>query len=103
MHSLTVQTKTEGRVALDGDAVDRLAHAWRGELLQPEDPDHEQARRVWNGLIDKRPALIARCAEAADVSAAVNFAREHDVLLSVKAKYDPDNLFHGALSIVPRP
>jgi hypothetical protein len=85
MHTLTVQTLTEGRVALDRDAVDKFARAFRGELIQPEDADYDQARRVWNGLIDKRPALIARCSEAADVIAAVHFAREHDVLLSVRS------------------
>ncbi len=84
MHSLRVQTMTERRVALHGDAVDKLAHTLRGELIQPQDPDYEQARRLWNGLIDKRPALIARCAGAADVIAAVNFARENDMPLSVR-------------------
>lgn len=84
MQALKVQTITEGQVVLDADAVDKFARVFRGELIQPEDPDYEQARRVWNGLIDKRPALIARCTEATDVIAAVHFAREHDVLLSVR-------------------
>ena len=48
----------------------------RGSLLQPGDAGYDAARRVWNGAIDRRPALIARCAGAADVIAAVNFARE---------------------------
>jgi FAD/FMN-containing dehydrogenase len=52
--------------------------------MWPDDPGYEQARRVWNGMIDKHPALIARCAEAADVVAAVNFAREQDVLVAVR-------------------
>jgi FAD/FMN-containing dehydrogenase len=84
MHAVKVQTMTEGPVALDEGAVDQFARAFRGELIQPEDPAYEQARRVWNGLIDKHPALIARCANAADVVAAVRFAKEHGLLLSVR-------------------
>lgn len=80
MHTLRVQTRTEDR-----DAVDKFARAFRGELIQPDDPGYEQARKVWNGLIDRHPALIARCSEPSDVVAAVNFAREHDVLLSVRS------------------
>jgi FAD/FMN-containing dehydrogenase len=56
----------------------------RGDLLQPDHPDYDQARRVWNGMIDRRPALIARCAGASDVIAAVNFARRYDILVSVR-------------------
>jgi FAD/FMN-containing dehydrogenase len=84
VHTLKVQTRMGGRAVPDSDAVDEFAHVFRGELIQPEDADYEQARKVWNGMIDKHPALIARCAGAADVIAAVNFAREHDVLLSVR-------------------
>ncbi len=84
MQALKVQTITEGQVVLDADAVDKFARVFRGELIQPEDPDYEQARRVWNGLIDKHPALIARCTSAADVIAAVSFARRHELLLSVR-------------------
>ena len=50
--------------------------AFRGQLIRPEDADYEQARHVWNGAIDKRPALIARCSTAEDVAAVVNLARE---------------------------
>ena len=48
----------------------------RGELLQRSDPEYEEARRLYNGMIDKRPLLIARCADVADVIAAVRFGRE---------------------------
>jgi FAD/FMN-containing dehydrogenase len=84
MHTLTVQTTAEPRITLGGDAVDGFARAFRGELIGPDDPEYEQARRVWNGLIDKHPALIARCSGPADVMAAVNFARAHHLLLSVR-------------------
>jgi FAD/FMN-containing dehydrogenase len=53
-------------------------------LLQPGDYGYDEARRVWNAMIDRRPALIARCAGASDVIKAVNFARRHDLLVSVR-------------------
>jgi FAD/FMN-containing dehydrogenase len=55
-----------------------------GPLLSPGDTDYGEARKVWNGMIDRRPALIARCAGVADVIAAVKFARTHQVLVSVR-------------------
>jgi FAD/FMN-containing dehydrogenase len=80
----TVKTTAEPRITRGGKGVDRFARTFRGELIWPGDPGYEQARRVWNGMIDKRPALIARCADEADVRAAVNFARQYDVRLSVR-------------------
>jgi FAD/FMN-containing dehydrogenase len=56
----------------------------RGELLQPGDADYDEARQLYNGMIDKRPSFIARCVDAADVQAAVNFARKHNLLLAVR-------------------
>ena len=55
--------------------VAELASAFRGELVRPSDPSYEEHRRVWNGSIDRHPALIARCAGVADVIAAVKLAR----------------------------
>ena len=56
----------------------------RGKLLGPGDDSYDAVRTVWNAMIDRRPALIARCVGAADVIAAVCFAREHDLLVSVR-------------------
>ncbi len=56
----------------------------RGQLITPKDPDYDTARRVLNAMIDKRPALIARCADEADVVTAVNYAREQGMLLAVR-------------------
>ncbi len=56
----------------------------RGEFLRPEDAGYESARKVYNAMIDKRPAAIARCASVADVIACVRFARENDVLLAIR-------------------
>jgi hypothetical protein len=58
---------------------------FRGALLRPGEEGYDEARRIWNGAIDRRPALIARCAGADDVAAAVRFARAHDLPVSVRA------------------
>jgi hypothetical protein len=70
---------------LDDAAIRDLRACLRGSLLQPGDPGYDTARRVDNAMIDRRPALIARCAGVADVTAAVRFAREHEALVSVRA------------------
>jgi FAD/FMN-containing dehydrogenase len=57
---------------------------FRGHVLAPGDDGYDDARRVWNGAIDRRPALIARCIDRADVVAAVRHARERDLLVSVR-------------------
>jgi FAD/FMN-containing dehydrogenase len=69
---------------LTAAAVGDLKRQLRGDLLASTDPEYDGARKVWNGMIDKRPALIARCAGSQDVAACVNFARDHDVLISVR-------------------
>ena len=69
---------------LEGAAVKELADSMRGALLVSGDDGYDHARAVWNGMIDKRPALIARCEGASDVSHAMTFARERDLLVSVR-------------------
>jgi FAD/FMN-containing dehydrogenase len=61
-----------------------LQGGFRGELLRPQDPGYEDARKVWNGSIDRFPALIARCAGVADVIAAVKFAKDNGLLVAVR-------------------
>lgn len=68
----------------DTDAAEELAADLRGEVLRPSDADYDDARSLWNGMIDRRPGLIARCRGPADVLACVRFARERDLPLSVK-------------------
>jgi len=69
-----------GQVAVeaevDAQAVAGLAERVRGPVLTPADPRYDEARSIWNGLIDRRPALIVQCSGAADVVDAVNFARD---------------------------
>jgi hypothetical protein len=71
-------------IGLDQTAVDALAASFRGELIRPADPDYDVQRRIWNGSIDRRPALIARCTGVADVAAAVRFAGDTGLLVAVR-------------------
>ena len=70
---------------LDDTSIRDLRASLRGQLLQPGDPGYDTARKVDNAMIDRRPALIARCAGVADVLATVRVARKHEVLVSVRA------------------
>ena len=69
---------------LDAEALQRFAEGVRGDVLRPGDQGYDDARAIWNGLIDRRPALIVQCTGAADVVDAVNFAREQGLVLSIK-------------------
>jgi len=71
-------------VTLREGAFQTLKANFRGPLLRPGDLEYDQTRKVWNGMIDRRPALIARCLGAADVIAAVNFAREQELVVAVR-------------------
>jgi hypothetical protein len=84
MSDLQATTITAGHIVLEEAAVRELKASLRGELLRSADEGYDAARRVWNGMIDKRPALIARCAGAADVIQCVRFARERDLLVSIR-------------------
>ena len=67
-----------------GTVVERLAEGFRGTLIEPGHPAYESARTIWNGAIDKRPGLIARCADASDVIRAVRWAGEGGVEVAVR-------------------
>jgi FAD/FMN-containing dehydrogenase len=69
---------------LEQAAVQEFAANLRGELLRPEDDGYDTTRAVFNGMIDKRPAIIVRCVGTTDVIQGVNFARTHDLLVSVR-------------------
>lgn len=68
----------------DQDEILAFKGSLRGELIQPGDAHYDEARQVYNGMIDKRPTFIVRCVDAADVIAAVNFCREHNLLCAVR-------------------
>jgi hypothetical protein len=72
------------QVPRDQRPVDELVKSPHGELIRPGDGGYDQQRRVWNGSIDRNPALIVRCADVADVRSAISFARAHDLLVAVR-------------------
>jgi FAD/FMN-containing dehydrogenase len=65
-------------------SIEQLKSAFRGELIQADHPAYESARKVYNGMIDKRPHVIAQCVDVADVIAAVNFGRENNLLTAIR-------------------
>jgi hypothetical protein len=81
----TMTSHTGERLRLDRRVVDELGATFRGELLAPGDGGYETHRRVWNGSIDRHPALIARCAGVADVIDAVRFARRVGLVVAVRS------------------
>jgi FAD/FMN-containing dehydrogenase len=80
----TPDLKPTGQPSIDSALVDTFAQSLRGHLVLPDQPDYDDARRVYNGMIDKRPAMIAQCANVADVMSSVNFARDHDLPLAIR-------------------
>ena len=64
----------------DNQALAAFKQGFRGDLVGPADANYDDARKLYNGMIDKRPRLIARCADIADVIAAVNFGRDNRLL-----------------------
>ena len=72
-------------LTLDGTALAELHRPFRGEIVGRADPSYDTHRKVWNGSIDRRPALIARCAGVADVIAAVKFCRRHGMRIAVRS------------------
>jgi FAD/FMN-containing dehydrogenase len=81
---MTTGEVATGMGSVDDVAIEAFQASLRGELLRPGDRGYDAARTVWNAMIDRRPAFIARCAGAADVIAAIRFAREYGMLVSVK-------------------
>jgi FAD/FMN-containing dehydrogenase len=71
--------------ALDQDSIKSLKAGLRGTLIEPSDESYDQARKVYNAMIDKKPRVIVHCADVADVIASVNFAREQNMLLAIRS------------------
>ena len=69
---------------LQARKIEELKGGFKGEILLPSDDAYEGARRIWNAMVDKRPAVIARCATTSDVVRGVNFARDNGLLLAVR-------------------
>src|SRR3990170_169513 len=77
-------SSTASDVELDESALSELTATFRGQIITPVDLGYDEHRKVWNGSIDRRPAVIARCAGVRDVIAAVKFAREYGLLVAVR-------------------
>lgn len=106
MSDLQVIKSDGAPAALDLATVENFAAGLRGSLLRREEGGYDAARKVWNGMIDRRPALIVRCAGAADIVASVRFSREHDLLVSIKGgghNVTGNAVCEGGLMIDPSP
>src|SRR5262245_12980212 len=80
-HSSRQVGRMEGNPMPDNQALAALKQGFRSDLVSPADASYDEARKLYNGMIDKRPRLIARCADVADVIAAVNFGRDNGLLV----------------------
>src|SRR6266540_1859019 len=78
-------TLAEQTTSLDESAIQGLAAEVRGNLIQPGDAGYDDARKIYNGMHDRRPRLVVRAADVADVIATVSFAADKGVKLSVRA------------------
>ena len=83
--ALEIKGLDRGSVRVPDEAVAELSRSVRGSVLKPGEAGYDEARTLWNAMVDRRPALVVRAATAADVVAAVRFARAHDLLLGVRS------------------
>lgn len=84
MNDIEIVALEGGKKVLKAETINALAAGLKGQLLKSGDAGYDEARLLWNGMFDKRPALVVRCEGSADVINAVNFAREHQLLLAVR-------------------
>ena len=80
----SMSTTDGSRTLVSAETIERFRGSVAGSILAPGAPGYDDARAVWNAMIDRRPGLIVRCASAADVAQAVRFAREHDLVVAVR-------------------
>lgn len=84
MNTIKIQTVDGAQAAIEPSAVEELRADFRGPVLLAGDHGYESSRKIWNGMFDRKPAMIARCVGTHDIINAVNFARENRMLLSIK-------------------
>src|SRR5438105_4068749 len=84
MPEVQVLTREGGFATIVHDGAGALAGGFQGPVLLPDSAGYDETRAIWNAMIDRRPALIARCTNSADVALAVKFARAHNLILSVR-------------------
>ena len=91
---MTTATTTTGDKVHLGRALDALAHELNGEVSSADDPGYDRARALWNGMLERSPAVIVRCTGIDDVRAAMQLARDHDLPVAVRG---------GGTTSPPRP
>lgn len=84
MPDIKIRTLDNSDTIVSSEAFDGFVASFRGEVVTADSPDYEDVRSIWNAMIDKRPAVIARCTGTADVITAVNFARENGLLTAIR-------------------
>src|SRR5437016_1329346 len=84
MADVKLKALDAGAKTVDAGAIRDLEGALRGKIFEPSSPGYDEARAVWNAMVDRRPGLIVRCLGAADVMRAVRFAGDHGLLVAVR-------------------
>ncbi|TKT75668.1 FAD-binding oxidoreductase [Aquamicrobium sp. LC103] len=84
MLDIDIANLDTGTTTINADEIEALAARLRGSILGPDDAFYDEARSVWNAMIDRRPGLIIRCGGTSDVVHAIRFAREHNLLISAR-------------------
>src|SRR3954471_11735400 len=69
---------------IDQNSIQEFKAGLRGGLIEPHDKEYDEARKVYNAMIDKRPLMIARCADVADVISSVKFARKNNLVVAIR-------------------
>src|SRR5260370_26780060 len=95
-----------GSTMLNENSIADFKANLRGRLIEPDDKDYDEARKVYNGMIHKKPRMIACCADVADVIRSVNLTRDNELLLAIRSGgHNPGGLgiFDGGLVIDPAP
>jgi FAD/FMN-containing dehydrogenase len=83
-HVGTAAESEKGMMNISKEATENLKSKVKGQIVLPSDPSYDEIRQIWNAMIDRRPALIVRCAEASDVPHAISFARENGLEISIR-------------------
>jgi FAD/FMN-containing dehydrogenase len=84
MSQVTIATLDNGTTSISSEQLDALGGALRGDVLTPTSAGYDEARTIWNAMIDRKPAAVVRCAGTADVMQAVRFAAEHNLRVAVR-------------------
>ena len=88
-----------GTKAVDAAAIGELEGALRGKILDQSSPAYDEARAIWNAMIDRKPGLILRCRGAADVIRAVRFARDNELLVAVRGVVTTSPAARSAMAV----